>query len=142
MQIRPVQENDYSQLPALISELGYSPGSRLQEIFLQIINSSSMGILVAESGIGQIEGFLSYSLKPQLRLNGCSMEIDELIVSSSSRGKGIGALLLKAIKEIAVEKRCSRITLNTNRERESYQRDFYKKNGFIELNGAFLKMDL
>lgn len=100
-----------------------------------------MGIIIAETN-GIISGYLTYSFKPQLRLIGLSMEIDELSVSNDFRGYGIGSALITTVKKYALSKGIKRIILATNRERESYKRNFYLKNGFEEKNSAWLKMDL
>lgn len=141
MEVRLAKPSDYKDLLPLLNELGYSPGDA-QAVFGQILGEPSMGIFVVENSSHQIEGFVSFSVKPQLRLNGLSMEIDELIVSSKARGSGAGRLLIEAAKKEALRRNCVRIVLTTNRDRESYKRDFYKKNGFVETNSALLKMPL
>lgn len=131
--IRQANLSDMPGIQILLKDLGY-PISDLvtfQKIYRAILNSSDQGIFVARDEEVVI-AFLSYSAKPQLRLLGASIEIDELVVGRQARGKGADSLLLAAIKKEARKIKAKRITLSTNRERESYQRGFYEKNGFVE----------
>lgn len=143
MLIRPADEQDIPAIIKLLSELGYnlddSPAFR--RTWKEIFSDPKMGIVVADDE-GTIAGYLAYSFRPQLRLLGLSMEIDELSVLSSYRGRGIGADLIEFAKDLAKSKSIKRIILSTNRERDSYKRNFYQKNGFQEKNSAWMKMDL
>jgi len=58
--------------------------------------------------------------------------ISELFVSEKERGHGIGSLLIDEVIKQAKRKDCSRLMLANNRNRLSYEKEFYKKNGFIE----------
>ena len=142
MKIRDADLQDFKFIPPLLKELGYEPGASLERTFIEILSSSNMGILLAENNKGKVQGFLSWSLKPQLRFEGASLEMDEFVVSAQTRGQGAGALLVKALRERATAWGCSRIIVSTNRDRESYQREFYGKNGFTETNSAILKIQL
>ena len=142
--IRNAQIEDLSTIANILESLGY-PQSEYEELaktFNEIASRTDMGILVATRA-NIVLGLLTYSFKPQLRFSGLSsFEIDELGVLPNARGSGIGKLLLDKAREIANSVSAKRIILSTNRQRESYQRDFYTKNGFIELNSAFMKYEL
>lgn len=101
-----------------------------------------MKLLVAEDENKIIAGYILFSHKPQLRFLGHSVEVDELSVSTKFRGKGVGTLLMNAVKIEAEEIKAKRIILSTNRERESYMRGFYSKLGYKELNSAWMKLEL
>ena len=141
--IRAAEEKDLPSIHILLSELGYDSvdADLLKETWKQIISSKKMGIVVAEIE-SKIAGYLAYSFKPQLRLCGLSMEIDELSISEIFRGSGIGTSLINEAKNIAKSNQAKRIILSTNRDRESYKRSFYTKNGFQEKNSAWFNMDL
>ena len=141
--IREAEIQDIPQIINLLRELGYNleDTKDFRTSWDNIVQSPQMGILVAVTE-NKISGYLAYSLKPQLRLTGFSMEIDELSVSSSFRNYGIGSKLIEKVKNIAKENSIKRIILATNRDRESYMRGFYQKNGFIEKNSAWMKLDL
>lgn len=143
IQVRNATENDLPSIQKLLSELGYGPVEPhlITKIGAEILSLKNMGIIVTEVD-SKIAGYLAYSLKPQLRLCGLSMEIDELCISENSRGQGIGTLLINMAKDIANKRSAKQIIISTNRERESYKRGFYTKNGFQEKNSAWLNIDL
>ncbi|QYO63180.1 GNAT family N-acetyltransferase [Leptolyngbya sp. 7M] len=58
--------------------------------------------------------------------------MSELFVDQAHRGQGIGSLLLDTVQTEARLRGCSRLMLVNSRERESYQRQFYQKQGWIE----------
>jgi GNAT superfamily N-acetyltransferase len=53
-------------------------------------------------------------------------------VGEKERGQGIGSLLIEEVIKQAKRKDCSRLMVANNRNRLSYDKKFYKKNGFIE----------
>ena len=143
IQVRNAEKKDLPSIQKLLSELGYGPVEipQLTQTWTEIMSLENMGIIVSEVD-GQIAGYLAYSLKPQLRLCSLSMEIDELCISETLRGRGIGTSLINKAKDIASKQSARQIIISTNRERESYKRGFYTKNGFLEKNSAWLKIDL
>ena len=62
--------------------------------------------------------------------------ISELFVRKSARGQGIGTRLLAAVEDEAATRGCSRLRLLNLRNRESYQRGFYRKRGWEEWQDA------
>lgn len=143
MRIREVEDKDIQDVQDLLKELGYSVSdmTSFKSTWDKILLSKDMGILVAENE-KKIVGYLAYSIKPQLRLSGYCMEIDELSISDKFRGQGIGSSLLSHAKEIARATNVKMMIISTNRERESYKRGFYLKQGFKEKNSAWFKLDL
>jgi PhnO protein len=141
--IRAAHEQDAKSIALLLCELGYSEvdESKVMRTFAEVLASKFMGIRVAVFA-GEVVGFVSYSWKPQLRLCGLSMELDELVVTAKVRGEGIGQMLLHEVIEVARFQGVHRLILSTNRKRESYARKFYEKNGFVEKDSAWLCLDL
>jgi N-acetylglutamate synthase-like GNAT family acetyltransferase len=135
---------DAECIQELLKQLGYpnlDPDSFLKT-FEKVLTNESMRTLVAITEQNEIVGYTVYSYKPQLRLCGESFEVDELSVSESTRGNGVGTLLLNEVKRHAVAVGAKRILLSTNRDRESYKRGFYKNYGFEEKNSAWLKFEI
>lgn len=87
---------------------------------------------VAETGAGRLVGYISIHWLPYLFLEGPEGYISELYVHKGVRGAHIGTLLLETVKEEALQRNCSRLMLTNGRTRESYQREFFKKNGWRE----------
>jgi N-acetylglutamate synthase-like GNAT family acetyltransferase len=144
LQIRKATPNDLPFIHTLLIQLGYPEGNALtlSGVFEQIKNRPDMGILIATEGTSEVLGYVLYSWRPQFRLEGIRMEVDELSVSDKARGKGIGSKLLDAVKNRARELGAREVILSTNRQRESYVRGFYAKYGFTEKNSAVMKFDV
>ena len=142
--IRRAEENDVDIVYKLIVALGY-PGIATDDFkhsYSEVLANHQSIILLAESAEGQVLGVLTLSHRPQLRLAGTILCLDEFAVSEDRRGMGVGRALLQEAKNTAVELQAKRIELHTNRARESYARSFYVKNGFTEANSALLRLDL
>ncbi len=58
--------------------------------------------------------------------------ISELFVHSGASGLGVGTALLEQLKQEAKTLGCKRLTLINLMDRESYQRQFYTKQGWTE----------
>jgi GNAT superfamily N-acetyltransferase len=98
--------------------------------------SNSHSIYVAEVPDGKIAGYAVAHWLPYLLLTGPEGYVSELFVRNSEQGRGIGTLLLDAIKEEGEKRGCSRLSLLNMRNRESYQRGYYKKVGWQEREHA------
>jgi GNAT superfamily N-acetyltransferase len=92
----------------------------------------SHSLWVAETAAGRLVGYLSVHWLPYLFLDGPEGYISELFIHKGARSVGIGTMLLDKVKEEARGRGCARLMLVNGRTRESYQREFYKKNGWRE----------
>jgi GNAT superfamily N-acetyltransferase len=92
----------------------------------------SHSVYVAETVSGEPVGYANVHWLPYLFLPGPEGYVSELFVSETARGQGIGSALLRAVKEEAETRGCSRLSLLNMRGRESYQRAFYAKDGWEE----------
>ncbi|HMG36384.1 MAG TPA: GNAT family N-acetyltransferase [Blastocatellia bacterium] len=143
LNIRLAERADRDALFGLMHELGYRSlsQSEFDEVFNEVLSRGDTWVLVAEEA-GRVLGLASMSERPQLRLGGPIVTIDEFVVRSDVRGKGVGRLLLESAKEYARQRGGRRLQLDTNRSRESYSRSFYLKNGFAEADSAVLRLEL
>jgi GNAT superfamily N-acetyltransferase len=107
--------------------------------FDRVLVHPEMHVLVAQRDDAHVVGFLALSHRPQLRLGGTLVTIDELVVKSGVRGSGVGRALLERAKSVAASLGALRLELSTNRTRESYARQFYEKNGFVEVNSSLMR---
>jgi GNAT superfamily N-acetyltransferase len=141
--IRHAVESDVESAHTMIAALGYPDIKQadFKQAFAEVLEHKDSRILLAETADGQIIGLMTISYRPQLRLAGMLVCIDELVIADSARGIGIGGAFLKEVKRFAAEMGAQRLELHTNRERVSYQRAFYVKNGFSESNSAVLRLD-
>ncbi|MCB0172482.1 MAG: GNAT family N-acetyltransferase [Anaerolineae bacterium] len=96
----------------------------------------SHSVYVAETDEAEIVGYISVHWLPYLIHLGPEGFISELFVKSSFRGRRIGSRLLATVEAEAEQRGCARLGLINNRERESYHRQFYKKQGWEERDWA------
>lgn len=92
-------------------------------------------LLVATDDKGKVLGYVSWHLIPQLFLPAPEAYISELFVRPAHRGRGIGNALLEAARHQALDQGCCRMMLVNGRQRDSYQRGFYKVRGWTERVG-------
>jgi GNAT superfamily N-acetyltransferase len=140
--IRPMQKADLDAIAALWSELGWmkwigqSAPEQIESIMAQRLAESqadeSHVALVAEDGKGEVLGYTAMHYLPYFMMQGPEAYVSELFVSSDARGKGVGKRLLEHLKGLAKERGCCRMMLFTGRDRESYERGFYKKQDWEE----------
>ena len=95
--------------------------------FYTMLSSASHLLLVAEEE-GQIVGLLHLRMEFQLHHCRTVAEIMELIVSREVRSKGIGAALLKAAREQAIQHHCIQFEVTSNQKRKQAHR-FYQREG-------------
>ncbi len=79
-----------------------------------------------------ILGFINGHIIPFPLIMGQECYISCLLVSSESRGLGVGKKLIKEIEVLSRDLGCSRINLNNPKDAESYKRSFYNKEGYSE----------
>ncbi|MBN2444125.1 MAG: GNAT family N-acetyltransferase [Spirochaetales bacterium] len=77
----------------------------------------------------EIIGFMSLIFYKTVFHKGGIVLINELIVKSGFRGKGVGTGLIEKARELSIENRMDDLEVGTKRENIK-ARDFYKKSGF------------
>jgi len=140
--IRPARQEDLGVVAALWRELDWLPSlrvlpqERLQEAMAQRLAqcqaSGDHVVLVAQGDDGEVLGYAAMHYLPYLMLPGPEAYVSELFVTAAARGRGVGKLLLGHLEELARDKGCARLMLFNGRDRESYAREFYKKQGWQE----------
>jgi glucosamine-phosphate N-acetyltransferase len=139
--IRQCHAGDFDEVIPLLRQLWtdktIDPPS-LRPIFDRALASNSKTYLVATDE-NRVIGFGSLSLKDDLWPEGTVAYIDELVVDSEYRSKGIGAQLLERLAAAALQKGCCRIELTSAFYRkDSHQ--FYERRGFKSRAFVFSKM--
>lgn len=135
-------EQDVAAISQIIRDLGFfaylkeeseqDTEQRIIHHFALCAQDDSHTVYVAENSGGKVVGYVSIHWIPYFILQAPDGYVSELFVASSERGKGIGSKLLAVAKEEAQKQGCSRLSLLNLRNRESYQRGFYKKQGWTE----------
>ncbi len=92
----------------------------------------SHSVSVAETDTGAVIGYVSVHWLPYLMHPGPEGYLSELFIHESARGQGVGSKLLDVVVQEAKARGCYRLMLINMKARESYQREFYKKQGWEE----------
>lgn len=140
--IRPAESADIPGITALLRSLGlfaqinaetfdFTQDRVGQHLALCRVDDSHL-VLVAQTAEGQVVGYGAVHWLPYLILSGPEGYVSELFIHDAFRGQGIGRQLLQAIQAEATLRGCSRLMLINMRQRESYQRRFYAKQGWEE----------
>lgn len=140
--IRPAQHQDHGSLYdilkglgwfALLDELDAEQGRALVASHLaRGLNSAEHLVLVAEDGQGQVVGYASVHWLPYLFKAGLEAYVSELFVRQDQSGQGVGRTLLATMETEARARGCCQLMLVNNRQRQSYQRGFFAKQGWQE----------
>ena len=131
--IRDARPEDAAVVYRLICELEEGANEAIEwELFLAVyrrnLGDPNVCYRVAEED-GEVIGFVSLHVQWLLHHCGPVAELQELIVSSSHRGKGLGVKLLEDMREEARRRGCLQIELCCNRMREA-SNAFYGRHGF------------
>lgn len=139
--LRKVNLADADAVRSLIEELGYGPlDERTFILGLEAVLADPAQQLVVAEVDGRVVGFMSLDFTPQVRLMGLVVTIGELVVAARARGLGIGKKLVDLAKAEASRTGARRLELHTGRGRPSYERGFYVKNGFTEVDSAVMRI--
>lgn len=156
IRVRPADRQDVPDIAALLRDMGWfahlnrEPHLETEaRITSQLAMNHEYGdhsVLIAElvtaRGASHLAGYVNVHWLTNL-LRGADGYISELFVREEDRGKGIGSALLDAVRHEASKRGCTRLALFNLKQRESYQRSFYTKQGFEErTDGAFFTQTL
>lgn len=96
------------------------------------LGDDSHSVYLASDPTKGILGYVAVHWLPYLFLPGPEGFVSECFVAEPARGRGIGNRLLESVKDEARERGSSRLELVNFKQRESYQRSFYAKQGWEE----------
>jgi GNAT superfamily N-acetyltransferase len=147
MKVSPAEITDVPLLCELLNELfmqeaEFEPDYAAQFRGLSyIIEQPEIGCILVARQDRQILGMVNllYTISTALGARVAIME--DLVVTSSCRNKGIGSLLINAAIKHAGQHHCKRITLLTDQHNHAAQR-FYVRHGFKVSAMQPLRLDL
>ncbi|NOZ85602.1 MAG: GNAT family N-acetyltransferase [Deltaproteobacteria bacterium] len=146
IRIVPSTEGDLPSIKPLLSELmdvmANTEGIDVEQSFKNcciLIKDPDHHMLVAKDK-DVIVGFISFTMRKTIVHLRPSGLVDELIVSKSYRGRGIGKQLISAAMNTCRELGCSEVEVSTEKS-NTRAREFYQKCGFEE-DAVLLEMDL
>jgi GNAT superfamily N-acetyltransferase len=138
--IRNVGLRDFDQIFGLLKQLWADKEldyEEMKKMFDHNLQAPDHFYIVALYG-PQIVGFCSLTVKHNLWLQAFLGNVDEMIVEESYRGQGIGKKLMERITDIAIEKNCKRLELESSFYREEAHA-FYAGLGFEKRAYQFSK---
>lgn len=138
--IRQVKEKDIKNISSLILDyLNSHPEYRPKEEDLRTAikacaKKEDPMLFVITNDMDTAMGYINLHIIDFPLLSGKELYISELFVDSQRRNEKLGTSLLDFAKEKAKELGCNRLMLNNSMESIAYERDFYKKHGFVHRN--------
>jgi GNAT superfamily N-acetyltransferase len=140
MAIRLANKGDLNQICNLLGELGgYDDTNTFMAHKLQSLIEHPDHYLFVDENNDVLDGLASVLIIPELGLNRNTALITYLVVSTSSRSKGIGKKLEQECYRLAKEKNCARIQLHCSATRIRAHK-FYESLGYEESPKYFSKL--
>ncbi len=140
--IRPAERRDATAIAAILRRLGWFDhlSGLTQEEQIAQVNGiidefqvrAAQTAWVATINDEQVVGYVSVHWRPCFFLPRQEGYVAELFVEACYRGRQIGQRLLDKVIHEARRRGCSRLSVTHNRQRESYQRGFYRCRGWSE----------
>lgn len=133
--ITPATSSDIPALCELLTllftqEADFKPDLEAQRRGLtHIIEHSEIGLILVARQHDQVVGMVNLLYTISTALGDRVALLEDMVVSPSARGAGVGSQLLEQAKQSARLNGCKRITLLTDASNATAQR-FYKKHGF------------
>ena len=137
--LRPAQPDDTPALAVLLQGIGWidrfatgHPEAHAAQLAPLLAPSAHQLQLVACDARGQLIGYCAVHWLPIAILQGWEGYVSELFIADSARGSGVGSQLLDQVTAAARSRGCRRLWLVNNRQRDSYHRGFYARQGWQE----------
>ncbi len=147
MLIEKATSDDIPALSNLLSvlfvqEVEFTPKAEAQcKGLAKIISNAEAGAVLVARQNSQVIGMVSLLFTISTALGERVALLEDMVVSPSGRGMGVGTQLLAEAISFARVQGCKRITLLTDRTNESAQR-FYRKQGFVVSSMVPMRLSL
>lgn len=144
VKVREARPQDWPAVAVLLAELGRPEalGSdeepTLRDVYEAYLTRPDAAALVAEVD-GRVVGFVDLEFRTRLNFSTPQAWIPDLIVSEAERSRGAGASLLAAAEELARERGCWGISLESATWR-TRAHAFYLREGWKDTGKAFTKV--
>ncbi|TCM60504.1 ribosomal protein S18 acetylase RimI-like enzyme [Acinetobacter calcoaceticus] len=139
LHIRNARDTDAPDICQLLQYMGYPQTAvHLIESNLQRFATDPQALTLVAEIEGQVCGFISMYLIPQMTCSGGYAHINFLCVDQHHRSKGIGEQLVLAAENFARMQGCERVELHSSLHRQAAHQ-FYLKLDYIESPKYFCK---
>ncbi len=143
--IRAAVVEDWPQVAGLLVELGrdVSPSAASNPSYVIRFGGHlalrEARTLVAQASEHRLVGFLDMEFRQRLGHPRPQAWVNDLVVTASARGQGVGAALLAEAERLALKRGCFRMSLETAEWREDTHR-FYGHQGWTDNGKWFVKL--
>ena len=144
MDVREATSDDWPAVAALLADLGRpavlgeADEDTARRVFLRYLERDDTVALVATDG-DRVVGFCDVEFRERLNFTTSQAWIPDLIVSEAERSRGAGAALLTRAEELARERDCWSMTLESANWR-TRAHAFYEREGWTDGGHAFTKL--
>lgn len=139
MLIRKSTQTDFNDLIPLLAELGYQISEDKIKTQGDIyISSKACELLVAQTDMKILSGFIAGHLFPLIHQPGNIGRIMALIVGKKHQSQGIGSSLLESLETWFKENKCVRFEVNSGEHRK-VAHVFYQSKGYQIDERRFIK---
>jgi len=142
--IRAARVNDWPEVAALLVELGRdvppsapTNPSHLVHFGGHLAQKETVTLVAVDRQ--RIIGFLDMQFRQRLGHHRPQAWVNDLVVTESERGRGVGGALLEHAEERSRRRGCFRMSLETQAWREQTHR-FYEREGWIDNGTWFIKL--
>ena len=139
--VRLAAVTDAPVIADLLTQLGYTQdGDGLEPRLRGWIEDPSSAAMVWDDS-GPVAGVIAVHVCPFFERDGSWGRIAALVVSERTRARGVGAALVAAAEQFAIENECRRMEVTSSRQRADAHA-FYRKRGYVdvcEVSGRFLR---
>lgn len=136
--LRPARRGDGDAMAALLRELGYPNGTDVQTVNW-VISHPEMELFVAADTLDRPVGLITLSHRPQLRLRGRMMSVDELVVLPEWRRQGVGRALIQRALERARSLSVRRIEIAPHPDAPEGTAAFFAACAFEPVSGTLMR---
>jgi len=138
--VLPARPEDFAAVLVLLGQLW--PGREINreaiyKVYLDNLTSPFHKYYVAGNP-GGVVGFISVHIITNLWAQGCLLQIEELVVHETLRGKGIGRLLVDQALALGEESGCRSVEVTSAIHRSGAHR-FYESCGFKKMAYHFIR---
>ena len=139
MRIRRAKNGDYIELMKLYNDFVGSDrySKHNNDSFKKVMCNPKNFVFVAEDN-GKLVGFATFSVRDVIRYPKQIAELDELLVTSDYRQKGVGKQLMQHVEDKARELNCYRLFIESHYDHKTAHK-FYETLGYTNYGYHFIK---
>ena len=123
--VRPARASDADAVFALLHQLAqtYPPDRAAFNLtFDSFVSGDASALILVAEAKGAVVGYALTTITRLLYTNGSSAHLQELVVDESSKGRGIGSLLVESIERECRQRGVRQLTVASRRSAGFYER--------------------